>query len=153
VPDGNVSLAPPQIADFIRGDHFNLDPGSHFAQALQNSGQPIGRGYEKSETMPKMTTSARADWLVPTLLIALSFIPVAAGAARLFWLASGVEITPGNTRFFAAPLPVVLHILSVTLFCILGAFQFSAGFVVGGPAGTAPPGGSWSSLCGNALIW
>jgi uncharacterized membrane protein len=78
--------------------------------------------------MPKMTTSARADWLAPTLLIALSFIPVAAGVARLFWLASGVEITPDNARFFAAPLPVVLHILSVTLFCILGAFQFSTGF-------------------------
>jgi uncharacterized membrane protein len=75
-----------------------------------------------------MTSSTRADWLVPTFLIALSFIPVAAGATRLVWLASGVEITPENARFFAAPVPVVLHIMSVSLFCILSAFQFSPGF-------------------------
>ena len=75
-----------------------------------------------------MTSSTRSDWLVPTLLIALSFIPVAAGTTRLVWLASGVEITPENARFFAAPVPAVLHILSASLFCILGAFQFSPGF-------------------------
>lgn len=74
-----------------------------------------------------MASSTRADWLVPTLLIALSFIPVAAGATRLFWLAGGAEITPENAPFFAAPVPVVLHVLSVSLFCILGAFQFAPG--------------------------
>jgi uncharacterized membrane protein len=38
-------------------------------------------------------------------------------------LASGV-VTPENTRFFAAPLPVIIHVVSVTLFCVIGAFQF-----------------------------
>ena len=75
-----------------------------------------------------MTSSTRADWLVPTLLIALSFIPVAAGATRLVWLADGVEITPENARFFAAPVPVVVHIFSVSLYCVLGAFQFAPRF-------------------------
>ena len=74
-----------------------------------------------------MTSSTRADWLVPAALIALSAVPVAAGAVRLVGLAGGAEITPENARFFAAPLPVVLHILSVSVYCVLGAFQFSPG--------------------------
>jgi uncharacterized membrane protein len=63
-------------------------------------------------------------WLVPAALILLSLIPIAQGVFRLTQLAGGVEITPANARFFAAPLPVVLHIVSVTLFALLGAFQF-----------------------------
>ncbi len=74
-----------------------------------------------------MTSSARADRLVPAALIALSVVPVLAGAVRLGELTGGSEITPENVRFFAAPLPAVLHILSASLFCILGAFQFAPG--------------------------
>lgn len=74
-----------------------------------------------------MTSSRRADWLVPTALIALTLIPMAGGAIRLTDLAGG-EVTPENARFFAAPLPVVLHIFSAVLYCLAGAFQFSAGF-------------------------
>ena len=72
-----------------------------------------------------VNSSARAEWLVITLLIALSALPVGAGAVRLAGLARGAEITPENVRFFAAPVPVVLHILSVFPYCVLGAFQFS----------------------------
>ena len=36
-----------------------------------------------------MTTSKQADWLIPTGLIALAFIPVLAGVVRLTALASG----------------------------------------------------------------
>jgi len=63
-------------------------------------------------------------WLVPAGLILLSLIPIAEGAFRLTQLAGGVEITPANARFFESPLPVILHIVSVTLFALLGAFQF-----------------------------
>lgn len=72
--------------------------------------------------------SATRDGIVITLLILLSAVPVGAGAVRLGQLAGGVEITPDNARFFAAPLPVVLHILSVSVYCILGAFQVVLGF-------------------------
>ena len=75
-----------------------------------------------------MTSSAKSEWLIPAGLIALSFVPVAAGTFRLAQLGGGAEITPDNARFFAAPLPVVLHIISVSLYCVLGAFQFAAGF-------------------------
>jgi len=71
---------------------------------------------------------APAEWLVVAGLLALSAIPMAAGAFRLTQLAGGAEITPANARFFASPLPVVLHILSASLFAILGAFQFASGF-------------------------
>jgi uncharacterized membrane protein len=68
------------------------------------------------------------NWLVPTGLIVLSLVPVLAGAVRIAELSSGAEVTPGNARFFASPVPVVLHIISVTLYSILGAFQFASSF-------------------------
>ena len=74
--------------------------------------------------MPK---TKRPEWLVPAGLIALSLIPVAAGGVRLTELAGGAEITPDNARFFASPVPVLIHIFSVTIYCILGAFQFHPG--------------------------
>lgn len=69
-----------------------------------------------------------AEWLIPTLLIVLSLVPALAGAARLSELASGAQVTPDNARFFVSPLPVVVHIISVSLYSILGAFQFAPGF-------------------------
>lgn len=69
-----------------------------------------------------------SEWLIPTSLILLSLVPVVAGAFRLTELASNAEITPANARFFASPLPVVLHIISVSLYSLLGAFQFAPGF-------------------------
>lgn len=73
-------------------------------------------------------SSSRANWLVPAALLALTFIPVAAGIARLAGLAGGAAITPENARFVAMPLPVIIHIISASLFCVLGAFQFAPGF-------------------------
>jgi uncharacterized membrane protein len=70
----------------------------------------------------------RSDWLILAGLIVLSLVPAAAGTARLGELARGAEITTANARFFAMPVPVVLHILSVIPFSILGAFQFSPAF-------------------------
>ena len=72
--------------------------------------------------------STRSDWLIPGALIALSLVPAIAGTARLAQLAGGASISPENARFFAAPVPVLLHIPAVILFSMLGAFQFSPGF-------------------------
>jgi hypothetical protein len=72
--------------------------------------------------------SGKRDWIIPALLLGLSVVPVAAGAFRLGELSTGAEVTPDNARFFAAPVPVILHILSVSLYAVLGAFQFSSGF-------------------------
>ena len=66
----------------------------------------------------------RNRWLVPAGLIFLSLIPVIAGAVRLTELTGGADITPRNERFFNSPVPVAIHILSVTVYSLLGAFQF-----------------------------
>jgi len=71
-----------------------------------------------------MTTTRRRQWLVPAGLVALSLVPVAAGAARLTQLAGGTSVTSDNARFFTAPAPVIIHIVGATVFCLLGAFQF-----------------------------
>jgi uncharacterized membrane protein len=63
-----------------------------------------------------------------TGIFALSAIPLAAGAFRLAELAGGAAITPANARFFAAPLPVVLHIVGAAVYALLGAFQFAPEF-------------------------
>lgn len=73
-----------------------------------------------------MTSSVKSDWLIPAGLIALSVVPALAGGIRLFQLGGGAEITSDNARFFAEPLPVVLHIISATIFSFVGAFQFSS---------------------------
>ena len=76
---------------------------------------------QKTKTPSRMIS---AKWLVPAGLILLSIIPLIFGALRLNELASGAEITPANARFFASPLPVVLHIVGAAVYAILGAFQF-----------------------------
>ncbi|MET8047180.1 DUF2306 domain-containing protein [Streptosporangium sp. NPDC005286] len=81
---------------------------------------------------------------MPAALVVLSAVPMAAGAVRLTELTGGAEITSENARFFAAPLPVVLHILSVGLYSILGAFQFAPGFRRRRPA--------WHRVAGRVLV-
>ena len=68
------------------------------------------------------------DWLIPAGLIVLSLVPAVAGTARLAQLAGGAEVTQDNARFFASPVPVVLHIVSVVIYSLLGSLQFSPGF-------------------------
>jgi uncharacterized membrane protein len=72
--------------------------------------------------------SQRADWLIPAGLIVLSLVPALAGAARVAQLVGGAEVTPENARFFASPLPVLLHIPAAIVYSIVGALQFSPGF-------------------------
>ena len=66
----------------------------------------------------------RPQWTVPTGLILLSLIPILAGGARVSELASGAVETAQNARFLDSPVPVVIHIVAVTIFSLLGAFQF-----------------------------
>jgi hypothetical protein len=75
-----------------------------------------------------VTSSAKPEWLTPAALIMLTAVPVAAGAFRVTQLTGGAEITTDNARFFASPVPVVLHIFTVSVYCVLGALQFAPGF-------------------------
>ena len=91
-----------------------------------------------------MTSSTKSEWLIPAGLIALSFFPVLVGAFRLIQLSGGAEITPDNARFFATPLPIVLHVITVTIYCILGAFQFVPGFRSRRP--------DWHRIAGRVVV-
>lgn len=77
-------------------------------------------------TATQRTTTKRrkAQWLAPTGLVFLSLIPVIQGVFRLSELTGGTEVTLQNARFFESPIPVVTHIVSGTVFALLGAFQF-----------------------------
>ncbi len=91
-----------------------------------SDGPPLN---EVEKPVPRKTKSPGrtgwATWLVPAALILLSFMPLVAGALRLTQLGGGPEIIPANPRFSASPLPVIIHIVTVTVYAILGAFQFS----------------------------
>ncbi len=69
--------------------------------------------------------AGRGTWLVPLGLIVLSLVPILAGSLRLVELSGGAAILPAKPT---STLPLVLHIVSASLYSVLGAFQFSAGF-------------------------
>lgn len=88
-----------------------------------------------------MNRYPKAGWLLPAALVALATVPVVAGAVRLAGLARSAAITPDNARFFASPLPVVLHIVAATSFAVLGAFQLT---------GRIRP--AWHRVAGRILV-
>lgn len=69
-----------------------------------------------------------ADLKVPALLVLLSIVPMLGGVARLMHMSNESALSPENARFVQAPVPILIHIFSATVFCILGAFQFSRAF-------------------------
>jgi uncharacterized membrane protein len=81
------------------------------------------RTQNASQRTKATARRSSAAWLVFGLIL-LSAIPLIFGALRLNELAKGAEITPDNARFFAAPSPVVIHIISATVYALLGALQF-----------------------------
>ncbi len=86
---------------------------------------------ESAHPRPRSTRNEPAPWrgrLLIAGLLTLGFVPVLAGAIRMTELGIGAEVTPDNARFFASPVPVVLHVVSVTVYTALGAFQFSPSF-------------------------
>jgi Predicted membrane protein (DUF2306) len=74
-----------------------------------------------------MIRLTRADFKAPALLVALSLVPILGGVARLNSLSNGAAVAADDARFFAAPTPVVVHVVAATIYALLGAFQFSTG--------------------------
>ena len=70
---------------------------------------------------------ARYD-LLPLWLILLMAIPVLAGLARIYSLVTGTAISPDDVRFFAAPVPVALHVVAACIYAVLGALQLTPSF-------------------------
>jgi uncharacterized membrane protein len=86
----------------------------------------VDRARTRRRTPPWVARTA--GWGVPVALIALALPPLVAGTLRLVTLAGLADLMPDSARAAAAPLPVVVHIVSAAAFAVLGAFQFAAGF-------------------------
>ncbi|HEV7624708.1 MAG TPA: DUF2306 domain-containing protein [Amnibacterium sp.] len=85
-----------------------------------------------------------ATWLVPLGLILLALIPILSGALRLTQLGGGPQVIPAAARFTVSPVPVILHIVSATLFSVFGAFQFVPALRRGGR--------TWHRTAGRVLL-
>lgn len=104
----------------------------------------VTRQIAPDKPQTKAARRRRPAWLVPAGLILLSLIPVIAGAARLTELTGGAAVTERNARFFDSPAPVVVHIVSVTVYSLLGAFQFHPALRRGKR--------SWHRIAGRILL-
>ncbi len=91
-----------------------------------------------------MITASRREWLIPAGLVLLSLVPMIAGTARLVDMATAHAITPENARFLGDPVPGALHIVSVAVFSLLGAFQFVPGIRRRHPR--------WHRMAGRLLV-
>jgi uncharacterized membrane protein len=76
-----------------------------------------------SEPRRRSTHRPWVPWLVVAALIFLSLVPVIAGTVRVAELTTG-QVRPDNVRFFDSPVPVLIHIFTVTVYLLVGAFQF-----------------------------
>lgn len=88
--------------------------------------------------------SRRADPLILTGLLVLGVIPVLAGGLRLAKLIHHAGASPNDARFLADPTPAAIHIVAVSLFAVLGAFQLAPGFRRRNPR--------WHRAAGRVLI-
>jgi len=66
----------------------------------------------------------KIEWVVLLGLLLLSLVPCVSGVLRLVELVNGPSVLPANPRVQTAPLPVVFHIFTSIVFCIIGALQF-----------------------------
>lgn len=98
-----------------------------------------------------MRSHGRSVWRgvsIPGALLVVAIIPLLAGAARLYWLGNGTKNSPQDARFYASPLPVILHIVSANMFCVLGASQFWKEFRIRKPR-THRAVGFLAAICGS----
>jgi uncharacterized membrane protein len=66
----------------------------------------------------------RRSWPLPLALLALSAIPLTAGALRLIQLAGGPAVIPADHRFTGIAIPLVMHILAAAVYALGGILQF-----------------------------
>jgi uncharacterized membrane protein YozB (DUF420 family) len=71
--------------------------------------------------MPLLT---RRDMAFLAIIFTYSFIPTVVGLVRIPELLGGPALVPPNPRAVIDPVPVILHILGSSVFCLAGAVQF-----------------------------
>ncbi len=97
---------------------------------------------------------SRREWGFLALILLYSFIPAVFGLLRLPELLGGPPIIPPNPRAVIDPMPIALHILGSSIFCLVGALQFLPSLRRNRPAlhrtlgGVVAAAGSASALTG-----
>ncbi len=74
-----------------------------------------------------MRLFSRHEWMFLAFILIYSTVPSLAGTLRVIELLGGPAIVPENPRANAYPLPIIVHALSSSLFCLVGALQFMPG--------------------------
>ncbi len=72
----------------------------------------------------ELRSISRREWILLAFILVYSFIPTFGGLLRIAELLGTQAILPENARALAYPLPIIVHVLSNFLFCILSAIQF-----------------------------
>lgn len=82
-----------------------------------------------SQSAPVVRPARRrgAGWLLPAGLITFGLVPILANALRRVAMAVA-PAAPSSGEGGGMSLPVILHVFGATVFVVLGALQFSAGF-------------------------
>lgn len=74
-----------------------------------------------------LLSKVKNDWGVPIALLLISAIPFVFGIVKMVEIAKGISPAE-NARFIASPVPVILHVITSSVFSVLGAFQFAPTF-------------------------
>ncbi|MDI6102687.1 DUF2306 domain-containing protein [Actinoplanes sp. NEAU-A12] len=69
-----------------------------------------------------------SNWLIPAGLLVLTLVPSAAGTLRLTEMAGAAAVLPDGDRVVQSPVALAVHIVSVIVFGVVGAFQFAPSF-------------------------
>ena len=98
-----------------------------------------------SQPTPRVRPARRRGpgWLLPAGLITFGLVPILANALRRVAMAVA-PAAPSSGEGGGMPLPVILHVVGATVFVVLGALQFSAGFRRRRP--------SWHRIAGRLAI-
>lgn len=71
-----------------------------------------------------MKSLSRPEWALLVFIMVYSFIPAIGGLIRVLELAGGPVFGPANPRALSAPFPIAIHIMTSSVFLVLGALQF-----------------------------
>lgn len=71
-----------------------------------------------------MRNLTKHEWAFLALVIGYSFIPAIFSLVRIPELLGGPAIVPPNPRAAIDPVPIILHIVASSIFCLVGAVQF-----------------------------
>ncbi|WP_299627778.1 DUF2306 domain-containing protein [uncultured Tateyamaria sp.] len=71
-----------------------------------------------------MRSFTRSEWTFLAIVVVYSFIPAVLALVRIPELLGGPTIVPPNPRAVIDPVPIILHILASSFFCLAGAVQF-----------------------------